>query len=384
MTAMPSALTLIVKVTTACNLACKYCYVDKPSDVKNSGMPLETIECLISKTQDVCEQVNYVWHGGEPLLLGPSYFDYIAVLQQLYRKSESQIISNSIQTGGVLLSQQFADSLLNNKFSIGISYDANAPDVAPSRPFATGRPSEALVRNRIQILKSASGSAGVLSVITRDNCEDAPGMLDRLSSLGINGVSFLPFKLTPNSPDLAVDPDRWADFLIEVFECWLNNSCSIKHIEPLESMILGLVGAAPSLCTYAGPCFTRYLSIYPNGEVYPCSSLIGPEFLLGNIRHNSLEQIFTSPSLTASREAWRAAVNKHCASCLYILACRGACPEYAYFAENRLRVSDSECKARKRVFAHIAQRLQELAPPSFLQHVSHPCLNGIPDTTTNA
>ncbi len=375
MSEVPDFLTLIIKVTPGCNLACKYCYMDKSNYDGTQLMSLDVLESIISKAQARCSQINYVWHGGEPLLAGHDYYRYIARLQQFYRRDEHQKIHNSIQTNGTLLNEQTVRTLLAYNFCIGISYDANDPKQSPSRPFLTGRPTEPAVRKRIALLKSMAGSAGVLCVVTRENVEDASGILKRLSDMGLNGVSFLPFKKNPHAPDMGVEPDQWATFLIEVFEFWLENSHSIKNIEPIWSMVLGLMGDTPVLCTYIGPCFKRYLCIYPQGDIYPCSSLVGPEFLLGNIKMHDFAEVFASPVLRQMRIRWLSAVRKHCSHCPYVAFCRGGCPEYAYFEQQDLVVSEDECRSRQRVFSHIAHRLNHLVPRKLLDLVDEPCLS---------
>ncbi|MCW7755334.1 radical SAM protein [Desulfobotulus sp. H1] len=367
------SVTLIVKVTRGCNLACRYCYVDKTCKQQNPLMDLGVLENIISKAQAACSRINYVWHGGEPLLAGMGYYPYISMLQSLYRRDSDQKVSNSIQTNGTLLSRQFIDILMSHGFEVGISYDANQREQSPSRPFVTGRATEPCVEQSIQRLQSVRSSAGVISVVTCENVGDAEGMLQRLSGLGISGVSFLPFKKTANSPDLGIRADQWTAFLMEVFDFWLRNDHTIKHIEPIGSMLQGLLGVPPSICTYKGPCFTRYLSIYPDGEVYPCSSLVGPEFYLGNIQEMSMEEIFNSSRMQDLRNRWRQAVHTRCSGCSYYSLCRGGCPEYAYYEQGRLMVSEDECHSRKIMFAYLARRLQELAPERLLACMDMPC-----------
>ncbi len=256
-------LTLIIKVTKDCNLACSYCYMDKQEPNNPSIMNLDVLESIISKAQKISSSVTYVWHGGEPLLASKEYYRYITLLQQLHKRDDNQEIYNSIQTNGILLNESFAESLLNDNFNIGISYDANSYSQSPSRPFLSGNPSEPIARKRIQWIKSKQKKAGVLCVVTSENVEDAAGILSRLSDAGVTGVGFLPFKRSPNALEMSITSEQWASFLIEVFELWLKNSCTIKSIDPIESMVAGLMGAHTSVCTFSDSCFKNFNVFIP-------------------------------------------------------------------------------------------------------------------------
>jgi len=349
--------------------------VDKNEPQESTFMHPEILENLIAKAQAESSEIHYVWHGGEPLIADLDYYRFITLLQQYYKRDESQVIYNNIQTNGTLLTSHFLTSLLKNNFSIGISYDANSASQAPSRPFISGKSSEESVRNGIELLKSHTGSVGVLCVITNENIKDAAGIFKRLSALGVNGVSFLPFKKNPYAQDMSVEPEDWAAFLIDIFELWLESDV-IKNIEPISSMILGLMGGTPALCTYSNPCFRRYLCIYPQGDVYPCSSFVKPDMLLGNISQNNMRDIFGSLLIKELRDQWTRAIKDHCEGCSYIGFCYGGCPEYAFFEKDTLAVSEEECHARKEVLNHIARRLKELVPGKILDRVDYHSLAG--------
>ena len=87
--------TLIVKATTACNLACPYCY-----NYKNSLCREDISEKTIDKILKVFKNKigAFVWHGGEPLLVGKKFFDET----NKKIKDAGKDIQICIQTNGVL------------------------------------------------------------------------------------------------------------------------------------------------------------------------------------------------------------------------------------------------------------------------------------------
>ena len=71
--------TVIFKPTEACNARCIYCEVVK----KTRGpkrMTFKTLELFFQRANEFLverpqEEMEIIWHGGEPLLLGPGYFE---------------------------------------------------------------------------------------------------------------------------------------------------------------------------------------------------------------------------------------------------------------------------------------------------------------------
>ena len=74
---------LLLKITSRCNLNCKYCYMYNLEDTSYSKQPRfmsrEVCEQVIIKTYEHCIQNDvkaflFVFHGGEPLLCEKDFF----------------------------------------------------------------------------------------------------------------------------------------------------------------------------------------------------------------------------------------------------------------------------------------------------------------------
>ena len=76
--------TVIFKPTEACNSRCIYCEVVK----KTRGpkrMTFKTLELFFRRVNEFLlerpqEEMEIIWHGGEPLILGPGYFERALLL----------------------------------------------------------------------------------------------------------------------------------------------------------------------------------------------------------------------------------------------------------------------------------------------------------------
>ncbi|MCK5506245.1 MAG: hypothetical protein KAJ10_13855, partial [Thermodesulfovibrionia bacterium] len=92
--------TLILKATEKCNSNCYYCDVVHK---KNTGtsMSLETLETVFIRINEFLkaepdERIEILWHGGEPLLLGPEYFRSALKLQEKHCSETQARITHSI------------------------------------------------------------------------------------------------------------------------------------------------------------------------------------------------------------------------------------------------------------------------------------------------
>ncbi|HBA55675.1 MAG TPA: anaerobic sulfatase maturase, partial [Syntrophorhabdus aromaticivorans] len=62
-----------------------------------------------------------VWQGGEPTLLGIDFFKRVIELQRPFTRRKT--ITNSLQTNGSLLTDEWCDFLKKYNFMVGISLD---------------------------------------------------------------------------------------------------------------------------------------------------------------------------------------------------------------------------------------------------------------------
>ena len=89
--------TLIIKVTNACNMRCRYCFIE-PS-VFHKTMNVDTAQRVVRAFLDSSyfKSVQFVWHGGEPLLRGRRFFERI--LEEQRRRPTHVTFGNSPAQG---------------------------------------------------------------------------------------------------------------------------------------------------------------------------------------------------------------------------------------------------------------------------------------------
>ena len=124
--------TMIKPVGAICNLDCAYCYYLHKEQLLGSNSKFqisdEILEAHIRQYIDGQDhdEVVFSWQGGEPTLLGLSFFEKVVALQRKYKKP-GQRIENDLQTNGVLLNEEWARFLKENRFLVGLSIDGPCP-----------------------------------------------------------------------------------------------------------------------------------------------------------------------------------------------------------------------------------------------------------------
>ena len=113
-----------------CNLNCTYCfYLEKQALYPDAGLRMsdETLEAYIKNYIAAVEaqaEVAFTWQGGEPTLLGLDFYRRAVALQAKY--GAGRRISNSFQTNGVLLDDEWCFFFRVQRFLIGLSLDGTA------------------------------------------------------------------------------------------------------------------------------------------------------------------------------------------------------------------------------------------------------------------
>lgn len=155
-----------------CNLNCDYCfYLEKQSLYREkpvTHMDDDTLEAYVrhyiaaSETQN---EVAFTWQGGEPTLLGLDFYRRAVALQAKYGAGRK--ISNSFQTNGVLLDDEWCAFLAENHFLVGLSLDGPAEIHNQYRVTKGGRPTHKLVMRALTLLQKHHVDYNVLVCVNR-------------------------------------------------------------------------------------------------------------------------------------------------------------------------------------------------------------------------
>src|SRR5215212_1695357 len=182
---------VVIKAIRACNLRCPYCYYIN-EDTPNYGSIISD-DTLSKLYEHVATYIGpqgrfaFIWHGGEPLMLGRKRLQKFIDLQQRYF-SKGQV-ENLLQTNGVLVDQEWVDFFKQNDIGVGLSLDGTKNTHDSRRVTRSGRGTYDDVVRALQLFRANGLEAGVLAVADGD--ADGYETLRHFQALGIKSCDFL-------------------------------------------------------------------------------------------------------------------------------------------------------------------------------------------------
>ncbi len=349
-------------VSSNCNLSCCYCYYRNRCRSKSTIMNFKTLESVIKSfllyTQE--DKIHFVWHGGEPLLAGIKFYQRVIEFEAEFNR-HGKTVENGIQTNGTLINEQWAEFFAENRFNVGVSIDGPEDIQNTNRPFKGGKGSFKKAMNGLKLLHKNGLYPSVINVITKSSLGRAKDIFNFFVENRINNFHPKPcYEIGKNGKlaDFSITPDEYADFLIEVFDIWMNTNNPAIRIRNLYNIIIGLLGGHPKLCEFDGRC-QLFITIELDGTVGACDSFPLKQYCMGNINRDSLSQIINSEGykrfvsdIQKSKSA--------CGTCEWWRVCHGGCIRYSYSLEKREWQHNVFCESKKRLFSYLDKRIKEI------------------------
>ena len=352
-------LAIIVKPTYDCNMSCRYCSLEEHDT--SARMSLQTVDRLFERVTSFCgtERTIYlIWHGGEPLLMGPTFYDYVG---QKTREFGEFSIVNSLQSNGTLLDSEFTEVIVRHGFRFSTSIDGPAQLHDKSRLDRRGQPTFDRVMESVALLKTRGVPVGAIAVLTKSN-KDSVAEIYRFFNraeihLRINPVQ-LHGRAAQNYQEVAISPGEYGRQMIKIFDMWYHDSNTNIMVDPFRVIIGNIITGNIHSCDFRRQCHAEVMSVGPNGDVYPCGQFNGNEdYYLGSIHEEGFDKIMTSPGM--SQLLMRVPENiKACSKCRYVDICNCGCTASAVCRGGGIMQPDFYCAGRKMLFQHIIDTIQ--------------------------
>ena len=374
----------------ACNLRCTYCFYTEKENLYGGParfrMPPEVLESFIRQyiaCQDTPE-VQFAWQGGEPTLLGIDYFKSVVALQEKHANGKK--ITNTIQTNGILLTDDWCRFFKSHGFLVGLSIDGPRDLRDKYRVKANGRPTFDAVMAGLALLKKHAVSFNTLTVVNDHNARQPMEVYRFLKEVGDGHMQFIPaverlpdgdaknlgldLAIPPFADDRtassqltpwSVSPKRLADFYIRIFDEWVRNDVGKVFVQFFDVALGNWLGAGSGLCQFSPTCGMAG-ALEHNGDLYCCDHYVYPRHKLGNIMETPLAELMASASQQRFGSAKLDSLPECCTACEVRPACHGDCPKhrFAETPDGKQRLSYL-CAAYKRIFSHMAPYLSIMA-----------------------
>ena len=359
--------TLLIKPSGSdCNLDCAYCFYKNRAPEIGSGsqkMSDEVLEKMIADyVQLPLEVCGFAWQGGEPMLMGLDFYKRAVELQKKYG-ANGRIISNSIQTNAVLIDDDWAKFFHENKFLLGISIDGPQHLHDYYRKDFSGSGTFERVMQAIETCKENKVEFNTLTLINNKNADYPDEVFDLLVDNDVRYMQFIGcVEVDPAGDriaDFSVKPKQFADFMIRLFDRWLEFGPEKLSIRDFDSILSYYIGGQHSICTFAKQC-CGYIVVEHKGDCYPCDFFVKPQLCLGNILDMPLGQIASCEKKIRFNRAKENLADK-CLVCRYLELCRSGCQKDIIQlgkADNKLSYF---CPAYKQFFDYSLPKFMQLA-----------------------
>ena len=368
-----------------CNLDCEYCFYREKKKLypnekewRMSDRVLEEFTKQYIESQKT-RQVTFTWQGGEPTLLGIEFFIKALTFQKKY--SAGRTVSNSFQTNGILLDDDWARFLGENGFLVGLSIDGPAEIHDKYRVAKGGRPTFEKVMKGLESLKRYGVDFNTLTCVQRENSFNALEVYNFLKNIGSQFLQFIPIverkrkdadrsRLNLVSPDFegdaevtcwSVEPLQYGIFMQEIFDEWVRKDVGKIFVQMFDVCLGVWYGRPAALCLFSETCGTA-MALEHNGDLYSCDHYVYPQNKLGNIFDRKLRQMANSDRQLDFGLAKKKSLPEQCRNCNVKFICRGGCPKNRF-----IRTDEGEsglnylCEGYRHFFRHIDNAMRFMA-----------------------
>ncbi len=343
-----------------CNLDCSYCfYLEKeaffPSNEKYR-MSGEILDAYVKNyiAAQSGPEVEFTWQGGEPTLLGTDFFAEACRLQRLYANGKT--IRNTLQTNATLINVQWAEFLASEKFLVGVSLDGPRELHDLQRRDKQGRSSFDDTVRGIQLLLEHGVPVNALVTVTHEVSHQALPVYHFLKQLGLRHIQFNPVverlpsqqehviglhfsrppKMLMQKPKVirqeshevtpeSVRPAAYGQFLNAIYDEWVRNDVGTIHVMNFEWALAAWCQLPATVCLFAPRCGKAAI-VEHDGSVYSCDHFMYPEYRLGNLQVDQLNDMMQSEQ-QRQFGAQKERLPSKCMACPFRFACNGECPK---------------------------------------------------------
>ncbi len=354
-----------------CNLRCAYCYYLGKESLFPADRPRRMADDLLEQYISQRLQtspgpaIHFEWHGGEPTILGLDYFRRIVELQRKH-VGPGHTVTNGLQTNGVLLTEQWADFLADERFSVGLSLDGPRGLHDIFRRDAVGGPTHTDVLRAFHLLSQRRVHCDVLCVVHAKNVQ-APTLVYRFfRELGVKHLQFLPLvELQRDTPSgvssRTAPPEALGEFLCIVFDAWIERDLGRIVVQFFDEALRPAMGLPHALCIFRETCGDVAV-LEHDGSFYACDHFVDASHRIGSLRERPLCELMAAPEMLEFGERKRDALPNYCRQCDVLEWCNGGCPK------DRFARSPAEepglsylCPAYRRFFRHCRPVMDQLA-----------------------
>ncbi len=319
-----------------CNLRCDYCfYLEKQS--LYTGLPTEhrmseqTLDKIIADMFACCDAPTFIWHGGEPTLMGLDFFKQAMEVQRYY--AQGREYANALQTNGTLLTEEWAEFFKEENFLVGISLDGPEHVHDCYRKDIQGNGTFNRVLTKAIMLSDHGVPVNVLATVNAYSAKYVEQVYKFFKRHRFIFMQFMPVVETdPEHPGTAasysVSAKAYGLFLLRLFNLWikdfdfkrLKQKTSIRFFDDLVKKYAGMV---PDHCIFQQVCAGAPV-IEHNGDIFSCDYMVSKDTRIGNVHKITISEALQS-QLNVEFGRQKSDFGVKCTQCKWLKLCYGGC-----------------------------------------------------------
>ena len=356
----------LIDMTGECNLNCAYCFRDGTD--RKPTIAADELRFILDAIRSYCERngvrkISLQPWGGEPLIASNS----VLAIADYFR--DTDIDANvSIETNGVLLTDDLVAKLHDRGIGIGISVDGPAWLHDVQRRRRDGSPSYDAVSKGIAAVRRRYGNAfGTISVITRRGIGHGAEIFTSLrddvggTSMKLNIVRDNPYA---REHDLVPSLDEVRAFYTEVFSTMVESWRAGKPMceETSVACLRNLLFLDRSNCCDSQGCTggRSIVSFDHAGRMFPCEITDFDEQCMGSVADSRIEDLVERGLPACFRE--KKGIER-CETCPWWHYCRGGCTSRMLYTGAR-GVDEVTCAVNETLYPLAAQLILDDLPLS--------------------
>jgi len=394
---LPPLIRIIVSNTSACNLACRYCYnrFEETRESFEARMALSEEHILkalttLGRLSGTAKELEILFIGGEPLLR----FDlikYAAVVRATIPELAGKNVRIFLITNGTLLDRDIMDFCSSRNIHIKLSIDGDRKRHDMNRSFPDGRGTYSEVFSKLpDYFHRYSHPSKAVTATVNSFSDDLVPTVEHLVALGFRQIELT--ELYGCSEDISIPPGASAaagkspdislpaesesisgqesltDDEKERLESNYSALTQLLYLKIRSRQYLHLIPFYDPLCFLHNrfkkvyPCRTGFdsVALFADGAFYPCHHYMGDTaFSLGDLEAGlSHERLSSLRRPVYERE--------HCRECWGRFLCGGECYHRAMVAgQDMYGHHEQSCHRKKTLFREVIylyHRLKEEDP----------------------
>ena len=369
---------LLYVPTMACNMACKYCYLeDNTYDESCSYKALDTLKYAVNKFRESgVIPFNISLHGGEVTTLShDDFYDLVEYISDYYNENRDLISNAGFRVGVPHIKTNLygIDKHIDTikKFNVSVSGSLDLPFSLHRKYRVTkgGKDTLDKIFKNIELLKDIPNKKKVSSTIFKEHYNHIDEIIEDIkylnknSCLDMNDFNFMiGFDYNSNGILHHLTEEEQVEFYNRMH----------KEFDGTD-LDSGVNGAwfdefGPEYCPNCDNCGEKFFLLERNGDIYSCvRGQKNKDYYYGNIYKDSVESILKTAINKIFINHNKLSFNEECKNCGYLYLCKTGCP----FVKNNYNSNKSyTCLLQKKMYEDRNYLKDEYNDESIYQYIN--------------